>query len=63
MSADNVNNTEHQKSLLKKISDEFPHIAWSSYRYVDEGWDHEVIILDEKIVFRFPTDQQYTHLT
>jgi len=46
--------------LLDKISAEFPHLKWTDYIYIDEGWDHEVIVLDDKIVFRFPSDTEYT---
>ncbi|HMI09125.1 MAG TPA: aminoglycoside phosphotransferase family protein [Candidatus Saccharimonadales bacterium] len=56
---------EHSKNptfLLNKIAMEFPDLPWGAYRYIDEGWDHEVIILDEKIVFRFPTDKEYTDM-
>lgn len=46
--------------LLTRISKEFPELTWVNYSYIDEGWDHEVIILDDNIVFRFPTDAEYT---
>ncbi len=48
------------KTLLKRIKGSFPDIGWGSYVYIDEGWDHEVIILDNKLVFRFPNDAQYS---
>ena len=50
------NNTEE---LLDRIKAAFPGITWSSYKYLDEGWDHEVIILDNNFVFRFPNDDEY----
>ncbi len=46
-------------TLLSKIKAAFPELQWSDYRYLDEGWDHEVIILDERIVFRFPYKEDY----
>lgn len=46
--------------LLKRISVWFPDITWDSYKLVTNGWDHEVIILDNKLVFRFPNDDDYT---
>ena len=49
-------------ALLKSIISSFPNTAWTHYRYLDEGWDHAVIILDEQQVFRFPLDQQYRSL-
>src|SRR6266700_1546041 len=45
--------------LQKRIKATFPNLSWSSYRYIDDGWDHEVLILDEKLVFRFPNDADY----
>lgn len=48
--------------LLQCIGREFPELHWNNYRYIDEGWDHEVVILDEKVVFRFPNDAEYLEL-
>lgn len=45
--------------LLALITKNFPEVSWNSYKYIDEGWDHEVIILDNKLVFRFPNDDEY----
>ncbi len=50
---------QKHSALLGKIAQAFPELRWDDYRYIDEGWDHEVIILDNRIVFRFPTDQEY----
>ena len=50
------------EQLLARIRQAFPDIAWSRFRYLDEGWDHEVIILDEAWVFRFPNDPAYSEL-
>ncbi len=44
--------------LIQRIKDEFPELSWNRYRYVDTGWDHEVIILDEHLVFRIPRGYQ-----
>ncbi len=46
--------------LLNLIKQTFPDVTWSSFQYLDVGWDHEVIILDNQIVFRFPNDQEYS---
>lgn len=48
--------------LLSKIKQEFPSLSWSNYEYVDKGWDHEVIILDKELVFRFPVNPDYLKL-
>ncbi len=45
--------------LLQKIKEEFPQIEWRTYRHLTHGWDHDVIILDENIVFRAPKDSRY----
>lgn len=53
---------ESPEALLSSIAEHFPQLKWSSYKYLDEGWDHEVIILDDKLVFRFPDDDEYIEL-
>lgn len=40
--------------FLKRIRREFPEIKWKRYRCLAQGWDHSVVMLDEKIVFRAP---------
>jgi aminoglycoside 2''-phosphotransferase len=50
------------QELLGKIVSCFPEVQWGTYRYIDEGWDHGVIILDNNLVFRFPLDQEYQAL-
>lgn len=40
----------------------FPDLQWKSARYIGEGWDHEVLILDGATVFRFPEDEEYQAL-
>lgn len=45
--------------LLSKIKSAFPKLQWSDYVYMDEGWDHQIIILDGSIVFRFPNQEGY----
>jgi aminoglycoside phosphotransferase (APT) family kinase protein len=49
-------------ALLNKIHVEFPDLTWKTYTHVTDGWDHEVIILDDRLVFRFPNDNQYATL-
>jgi len=46
-------------ALLKRIKYEFPKISWNNYEFLNHGWDHEVIILDNKLVFRFPNSSKY----
>lgn len=45
--------------FLQKIRDEFPRLKWEKYRLLTHGWDHAVVILDEKLVFRFPKHNEY----
>ncbi len=47
------------QALLKRLAAEFPELSWRSYEYIDRGWDHEVLILDGRLVFRFPNDDFY----
>lgn len=45
--------------LLRRIREEFPEIEWRNYRCLTHGWDHFIVILDGKIVFRTPKDSRY----
>jgi len=45
--------------FLQQIKNEFPQIKWNKYRIVTHGWDHVVIILDKKLIFRFPKNKDY----
>jgi aminoglycoside 2''-phosphotransferase len=47
------------ETLLSRIHAAFPELTWKSYKLITEGWDHEVIILDNQTVFRFPNDEHY----
>jgi aminoglycoside 2''-phosphotransferase len=47
------------KKYLLKIKREFPGLTWKNYEYINHGYDHAVIILDKKIVFRFPKSNKY----
>jgi aminoglycoside phosphotransferase (APT) family kinase protein len=46
-------------ALVRKLKDEFPDLRWKSAKHNVEGWDHHVLILDNKIVFRFPRMKEY----
>jgi aminoglycoside 2''-phosphotransferase len=45
--------------LLQRIREEFPEIKWKNYRCLTHGWDHIIVILDGKMVFRTPKDSRY----
>ncbi len=40
--------------LLRVIKRNFPNVVWNKVKYVSVGYDHDVIVLDQKIIFRFP---------
>ncbi len=45
--------------LLQRIRAEFPDIKWKQYKYINHGWDHDIVILDSRIVFRIPKETEY----
>lgn len=48
-----------KRLLLNKIHKEFPELKWKKAVHNVQGWDHYVIILDNKYVFRFPRTKHY----
>jgi aminoglycoside 2''-phosphotransferase len=42
------------KMLLEKIKQHQPNISYDKAKYIVSGSDHEIIILDNKLVYRFP---------
>ena len=51
--------TKDPAVLLNRIKREFPELSWDSYKFIDAGWDHEVIQLDNNYIFRFPNSREY----
>ncbi len=49
----------NKRQLLQKIKKEFPELKRYHARHNTEGWDHYVLILDNKYVFRFPRKKEY----
>ena len=45
--------------FLQQIKNEFPQVKWEKYRILTHGRDHVVIVFDEKLIFRFPKDEEY----
>ncbi|OGY56727.1 MAG: hypothetical protein A2Y84_01385 [Candidatus Colwellbacteria bacterium RBG_13_48_8] len=43
--------------LLNKITDEYPELRWKESKYITNGWDYDIVVLDDRIVFRFPKGQ------
>ncbi len=46
--------TTPKLTLLKKIHSAFPRLHWKTAKYVSVGFDNDVIVLDDALVFRFP---------
>ena len=42
------------KYFYKKIKKEFPEIKWEKARFVTHGFDHLIVVLDNKLIFRTP---------
>ncbi len=51
-----------EAALLRRVHGAFPDLHWSVSRYIDDGWDHEVVVLDERLVFRFPNHPYYDRM-
>ena len=39
---------------LRRIAAHFPDVSWTVSRLIRNGFDHDVVILDDALVFRFP---------
>lgn len=48
--------------FISKIKNEFPKLSWVKFEYITHGFDHDVVILDDKIVFRFPKTNEFKKL-
>ncbi len=48
-----------KKELIGKINGEFPGLKFSQIKLINCGFDHMVLLLDNKYIFRFPKDQHY----
>lgn len=47
---------KREEFLLNKINCKFPLLSVKSHKYIDCGFDHDVIILNNDLVFRFPKE-------
>jgi len=45
-----------QTDIIQLIHKHFPDVRWNELAFHDNGWDHAVAILDERLVFRAPRD-------
>ncbi len=48
-----------KRRYLNLIAEHFPGIAHSKVRFIRHGWDNDVLILDKRLVFRFPRRAGY----
>lgn len=51
--------TKAASVLLWRIQKSFPNLKWQEFKFIDAGWDHEIIQLDNKYIFRFPNSPKY----
>lgn len=54
--------TKDPSILLDRIRQSFPGLSWKEFKFIDVGWDHEVIQLDNRFIFRFPNSTEYLSL-
>jgi aminoglycoside 2''-phosphotransferase len=59
MLANPVLATKDPSILLGRIKQAFPELSWQEFKFIDVGWDHEVMQLDDKYIFRFPNSNEY----
>lgn len=48
-----------KEAYLEKIQKYFPEVNFESAILITKGWDNDVVILDEQLVFRFPKQEYY----
>lgn len=46
------------QKYIQQIKNEFPKLHWTNFKINTTGWDFIVIVLDNKLIFRFPRDNQ-----
>lgn len=44
---------------LREIEKHFPNLRYKEARIIRHGWDHDVVVLDDKWVFRFTKNKDY----
>jgi aminoglycoside 2''-phosphotransferase len=48
-----------RETYLAKLKAQFPELSYERAELVTYGWDHDVLVLDDRLVFRFPKSAQY----
>ncbi|HXK50717.1 MAG TPA: aminoglycoside phosphotransferase family protein [Clostridiales bacterium] len=51
--------TEVSQFFENTVKKEFPDLSWDNSELIESGWDHYILILDGKLVFRKPKDSRY----
>lgn len=49
------------ETYLEKIKAHFPAVPLENAKLITKGWDHDVVLLDEKFIFRFPKRNEYNN--
>ena len=49
-----------KEEYLSQIKKHFPGLHYSNAKFIQKGWDNDVIVLDNKTVFRFPKKENYS---
>ncbi len=52
-----VTPSKQEEVMFETIRTHFPNISWELYEVFDNWWDNQVIMLDKKLIFRFPRNE------
>ncbi|HPL92983.1 MAG TPA: aminoglycoside phosphotransferase family protein [bacterium] len=50
------------QALTDKIKKSFPNFKYTSAKILKSGFDHDILLIDKKLIFRFPKSKEYTKL-
>ena len=53
------NSTMSKAAFLSRIHSEFPAVTFNRSRLIPRGWDNDAVILDDRLVVRFPRNDEY----
>ena len=48
-----------QRAYVERVRLGFPRLRWKAERFLTHGGDHDVLLFDERLVFRFPKREDY----
>lgn len=51
-----------ESGALDELRRLLPDLPFTAARYTDDGWDHEVLLLDDRFVVRFPNEPYYRRM-